>query len=193
MTRFTLALAAMISLCSVSAQATDFSNVTSGLLLGVYASPSGGGMQVSSTIPGYSAQGRLYSGDILLRTTVDGFQMYNLRTQYEMERAKMAIGGGQQAALEIYRPGVGLIYAWVEFTPIYGPTAAYSVHSSQAQPRAQATFRMEHEKPGARQMFQRKSSGHQHHGGRPVIPERHVHGHHHNHGSNSTAANLFGR
>ncbi|MEZ6126270.1 MAG: hypothetical protein R3C49_24345 [Planctomycetaceae bacterium] len=131
MKHFTLALAALVTLTTSSIQATDFSGVSSGLLLGVYASPAHGGMRVTSTIPGYSAEGRLFPGDVLLRTTIDGWQMYRLRTHYEMENAKSAIGAGQQAALEIYRPGEGLIYAWVEFTPIYGPATAYSVQSGQ--------------------------------------------------------------
>jgi len=165
MTRLTLALALTVSsLFTTSAVAGDFSGVTSGLLLGVYANPGQGGMRVTSTIPGYSAQGRLFPGDVLLRATIDGWTMFNLRSHHEMENAKMAIGPGREAALEIWRPGHGMIYAWVEFTPLYSaPAIAYSTApGAPPQPRMQhkargkASFRMETEKPGARQMFLKK-------------------------------------
>lgn len=152
---FTLVLIASVTV----ARAGDFSNVRSGMLLGVYASPSKGGMQVQNTIPGYSAQGRLFSGDVLMRATTDGWQVYNLRSTYEMETAKMAIGPNREAALEIWRPGVGMIYAWVEFTPIAAPAAAYTVNGQRMQRstgQSKAKFRMESEKPGARQLFQRR-------------------------------------
>ena len=76
----------------------------------------------------------------------------------------MAIGAGREAALEIWRPGHGMIYAWVEFTPLYSaPAIAYSsAPGAPPQPRMQnrtrgkASFRMETEKPGARQMFLKK-------------------------------------
>ena len=165
MSRFTLAIAITVSIAAQSVVANDFSNVSSGLLLGIYANPSQGGMRVSGTIPGYSAEGRLFPGDILMRATLDGWKMYNLRSHYEMESTKMAIGAGREAALEIWRPGHGMIYAWVEFTPIYGPAVAYS-SMGQPQPRAstrqsnkaKATFRMESEKGGARQMFQKNGN-----------------------------------
>ena len=164
MTRLTCALLLTVSsVFSTSAVAADFSGVTSGLLLGVYASPGQGGMRVNSTIPGYSAQGRLFPGDVLLRATMDGWTMYNLRSHHEMENAKMAIGPGREAAVEIWRPGHGMIYAWVEFTPLYSAHAiAYSSAPGVPQPRMQnkargkASFRMETEKPGARQLFLKK-------------------------------------
>ncbi|MCA8992412.1 MAG: hypothetical protein KDA88_10555 [Planctomycetaceae bacterium] len=153
------ALAVLVTAATVNGQ--DFSSVKSGLLVGVYASPSNGGMRVSDTIPGYSAEGRLFPGDVLLRTTFDGVQVFRLRSHYEMENAKMAIGPNREAAMEIWRPGVGLIYAWVEFTPIASPTATYG-----AEVPCKAQFRMESEKPGARMMFQQGSNG----GGRPSAP-----------------------
>lgn len=190
MTRLAIALTVFVSMVAQPVRATDFSNVTSGLLLGVYASPTVSGMQVSGTIPGYSAEGRLFPGDVLLRTTIDGWQMYRLRTHYEMEKAKSAIGPGREAAVEIYRPGQGLIYAWVEFTPI-GGVATYAVQgtNSPPQPRAQAQFRMESEKPGAKALFHRNggpvselhSQGNPHRPGRPG-----------NHASGN-AADLFNR
>jgi hypothetical protein len=141
-------------------QAQDFSNVTSGMLLGIYSHPSNGGMQVTSLIPGYSAQGRLFPGDILLRATVDGYTVYNLRSQYEMENAKRSIGANREAAIEIYRPGQGLDYIWVQFTTIYGPAGApTAAYSTPAKRTYGAQFRTEREKPGAQALFQRNGSG----------------------------------
>ncbi|MEZ5939987.1 MAG: hypothetical protein R3C18_01260 [Planctomycetaceae bacterium] len=161
MSRLTTSIATLaVLVTAVTVNGQDFSNVKSGLLVGVYASPSNGGMRVSDTIPGYSAEGRLFPGDVLLRTTVDGFDVYRLRSHYEMENAKMAIGPNREAAMEIWRPGVGLIYAWVEFTPIASPTATYG-----AEVPCKAQFRMESEKPGARRMFDRGNMG----GGRPQV------------------------
>lgn len=151
MARFTLSLTLFVGLLGSGLQAQDFSNVKSGLLIGVYAAPGNGGMRVTDTIPGYSAEGRLYPGDVLLRTTTDGNTVFRLRSTYEMENAKIAIGPNQTAAVELWRPGVGLIYAWVEFTPIAGPAAVYG-----APAPCKAEFRMESERPGARQLFERK-------------------------------------
>lgn len=158
MNRIFLTTVLTCSLMTTLASAQDFSNVKSGLLLGIYAIPSQGGMRVTGIIPGYSAQGRLFPGDVLLRTTIDGLTMYRLRTHYEMENAKMAIGANQQAAVEFWRPSVGLMYAWVEFTPIYGPAAAPGQAYSIENP-AKAEFKLESEKPGAREMFQKGGPG----------------------------------
>ena len=144
-----LAFAASVSV------AQDYSNVTSGMLLGIYGNASQQGMRVTSTIPGYSAVGRLQPGDVLQRATVDGNTMYYLRSHYEMERTKMAIGANRDAAIEIYRPGYGLIYAWVQFTPLTGPAAA----STTGKKQFGARFKLESEKPGARSMFRRSDSG----------------------------------
>lgn len=211
MTRLTLALSLTVSsLFASTATAGDFSGVTSGLLLGVYASPAHGGMRVNNTIPGYSAEGRLFPGDVLLRATIDGWTMFNLRSHYEMENAKMAIGAGREAAVEIWRPGQGMIYAWVEFTPIYSSPAMIrsmapgAPSQPQMQNKARASFRMESEKPGARQMFLKKPTSPQGPGSlRPAplprpgslkptpmpkfpVPGRRT-------GSNRSAANLFNR
>lgn len=141
------------------AQAQDFSNVSSGMLLGIYSTPSQGGMQVQSLINGYSAQGRLYPGDILMRATVDGNTIYNTRTHYEMENTKRSIGANRDAAIEIYRPSQGYIYVWVQFTPLYGPAAASSMARSTNTPKTfGAQFKTEREKPGARALFQRNGS-----------------------------------
>ncbi|MCA9029365.1 MAG: hypothetical protein KDA66_01075 [Planctomycetaceae bacterium] len=174
-------LAVLVTAATVNGQ--DFSNVKSGLLVGVYASPGSGGMRVSDTIPGYSAEGRLFPGDVLLRTTVDGFDVYRLRSHYEMENAKIAIGPNREAAMEIWRPGVGLIYAWVEFTPIASPTGTYG-----AQVPCKAQFRMESEKPGARRMFDRGNTG----GGRPPVIDRAPRPMPRERNDNGNPGNLFG-
>ncbi|MCA8999745.1 MAG: hypothetical protein KDA80_22300 [Planctomycetaceae bacterium] len=143
------------------AQATfaqDFSDVKSGMLLGIYAAPGQGGMRVTGIIPGYSAEGRLFPGDVLLRATLDGAILHRLRTNYEMENAKMAIGANREAAIEFWRPGQGLMYAWVEFTPIAAPAATFSfggvAADTAAPPQSKAMFKLESEKPGARDLFQ---------------------------------------
>lgn len=152
MFRFILSCLIVLALTTVSAVATDFSNVKSGLLLGIYAAPNAGGMQVTGIIPGYSAEGRLQEGDILRRTTLDGTTIYRLRSTYEMENAKSAIGPNRTAAVEIERPGVGLIYAWVEFTPIVTPA-----YSAAAPVQSKAMFQLESERPGAKAMFDRNT------------------------------------
>lgn len=127
MTRLALSLVALLAFATstaTNATAQDFGNVKSGLLLGIYTSPSQGGMRVNDLIPGYSAEQVLQPGDLLLRVAVSENEVYRLRSRYELENAKMAIGADRQAAVEIWRPQVGLIYAFVEFTPIYGPAAA---------------------------------------------------------------------
>lgn len=175
MSRFALSLVVILSSIGLQAQANDFSNVKSGLLLGIYASPGYGGMRVTSTIPGYSAEGRLQHGDVLLRATVDGLTMYRLRTTYEMENTKMAIGPNREAALEIWRPGIGMIYAWVEFTPINGPAMMSpfgGVAADVAPGPAKAQFRMESEKGGARQMFQKQSGTVQPFGSTQIVPQQ---------------------
>jgi hypothetical protein len=125
MTRATIASNLLVvALLAHVANAQDFSQVRSGMLMGIYTSAGQGGMQVSGLIPGYSAQGRLQPGDVLLRVAVDENSVYRLRSLYELENAKMAIGPNREAGLELWRPQVGLMYAWVEFTPIYGPAAS---------------------------------------------------------------------
>jgi len=149
----TLIASLLVTLCASVAQA-DFSNVSSGMLLGIYSQPCGGGMKVTSLIPGYSAEGRIFPGDIIKRVAVpagNGAVTYLLRSHYEMEKAKSAIGPNRDAALEIYRPGVGLTYVWVQFSPLYGPAAATAGGTHKAR------FKTEREKPGARNLFQSKS------------------------------------
>ncbi|MFN9719627.1 MAG: hypothetical protein ACK58L_13085 [Planctomycetota bacterium] len=191
MRRIILTALLALTLTTTCAFATDFRNVRSGLLLGIYAAPNAGGMQVTGIIPGYSAEGRLFSGDILRRTTVDGLTIYSLRSTYEIENAKSAIGPNRMAAVEIERPGIGLIYAWVEFTPIVAP--AYSAHAATPV-QSKAMFQMESERPGARAMFQRNMEpqpapvqpGFGEPGDRPA-PQPFVPG------SDQSAENLFGR
>ena len=162
----------------------QYNNVSSGLLLGVYCQPCSNGMKVTSTIPGYTAEGRLFPGDILKRATIDGYNIYNLRSHYEMERSKTAIGANREAAMEIYRPGQGLIYVWVQFTPLYGPAAT----SATGHKQYGAQFKTEREKPGARAMFQKSGSAGGSGGVRSGTPRN-------SSGSTSSngAARLFGR
>jgi hypothetical protein len=74
----------------------------------------------------------------------------------EIEWAKDQIGPNMPAAIEFFRPGVGLMYAWVEFQPIGGGVMAYSQEgiAMMAQPKFKAKFFLESEKPGAKLMFQ---------------------------------------
>lgn len=156
MSRLNLILALAITFCAgeispSSAGATDFRSIKSGLLLGAYASPAQGGMEITGLIPGFSAEGHLLTGDVLIRATTNGLTMHQLRSNYEMENAKQAIGANRQTAIEILRPGQGLIYAWVEFTPVASPTGIYSMQK-------RAMFRLETEKPGAHEMFRTTSN-----------------------------------
>ncbi len=128
-----------------------YSNVSSGMLLGVYAQADGTGLRINSLIPGYSAVGRLQPGDVLLRMTADGWNVYDLYSMAAMEQAKSITGPNREAAIEFYRPGVGLTYAWVTFTPIAGPAFAPT-----ATKQFSAQFRLESEKPGSRAMFDKK-------------------------------------
>jgi len=133
MTRFTIAwISLVVVLVAHVASAQDYSQVKSGMLLGIYTSAGQGGMQISGLIPGYSAQGRLQTGDVLLRVAVNENTMFRLRSLNELEDAKIAIGPNREAALELWRPQVGLMYAWVEFTPIYAPASPAAASPASA-------------------------------------------------------------
>jgi hypothetical protein len=138
MTRSTITrISLVVVLLAHVANAQDYSLVKSGMLLGIYTSAGQGGMQVTSLIPGYSAQGRLQPGDVLLRVAVDESTMFRLRNLNELEDAKITIGPNREAALELWRPQVGLMYAWIEFTPINAPAspaAASPVYTTPAAP-----------------------------------------------------------
>ncbi|MCA9037451.1 MAG: hypothetical protein KDA91_20080 [Planctomycetaceae bacterium] len=180
-----LILVALVLASATTAFGQDYSNVRSGMLLGIYSQPCNGGLKITSIIEGYSAEGRLFPGDVLKRVTPDGNMIYTLRSLYEMENAKMAIGPNRQAAVEFYRPGVGLMYGWVEFTPIAGPAAVTSSGGSTKQYKAQ--FKLESEKPGARAMF--KSNSNSSNGGIKLpVPPKFKQG-----GVSGGAKGLFGR
>jgi len=134
----------LLVVCISSVEAADFSGIQSGLMLGTYATPRNGGMEITGIIPGYSSEGRLFPGDVLLRVTTDGKTMYRLQSTAEMETAKTAIGSNRPVAFEVRRPGVGLIYVWIEFTPVGTPAAA---NRTQAKPM----FQVEPEKTAARE------------------------------------------
>jgi hypothetical protein len=134
----------------------------SGMLLGVYAFENWQGLRLTGTIPGYSAHGRLFANDVLLRVS-DGINVYPVGTHYEIESAKDQVGPYTQAALEYYRPGVGTMYAWVTFMPVGGAVQSYAAAPRElsttggpveAAPRQmKAEFKTEAEKPGARAFF----------------------------------------
>jgi hypothetical protein len=152
--RFSFVTAALLAASAVGSVAN--ANNPSGMLLGVYAFENWQGLRVTGTIPGYSAHGRLFPNDVLLQATTDGVDVYCIKTMDEIECAKDQIGPNMPAAIEFFRPGVGLMYAWVEFQPIGGGVMAYSQEgiAMMAQPKFKAKFFLESEKPGAKLMFQ---------------------------------------
>jgi hypothetical protein len=157
-----LALAGLVSLAGVaSAQPAP----PSGTLLGVYAFPTWHGLRVTGTIPGYSAHGRLCSGDVLKRVTADGIHIYPTRNLWQLEHAKQQIGPYQWASLEVWRPGVGVTYFWVEFQPVGGMAACQLKGSAHKQMKAR--IMTEREKPGAAALFQQRGKQP---GGGPVSP-----------------------
>lgn len=143
------ATAAIIALSIASfAQAAP----SSGMLLGVYAFPNYQGLRVTGTMHGYSADGRLFPGDVLKRVTADGFNIYPTRNIWQIEHAKDMIGPNQMASLEIFRPGVGIMHLWVEFQPV-GGAVAYSVNGQPQPQQYKARILTEKEKPGAAKLF----------------------------------------
>lgn len=149
-----LRIAAVAALAFACFAASQSFAQESGLLLGIYAYRSPSGLRVTGTIPGYSAQGRLFRNDVLLRVTAGG-PIYSVRSHHQIEFAKDQIGPFTPAALEIWRPHVGRVYLWVEFTPIGG------IHAySEGQPvKMKAKIMTEQEKPGAARLFQKAEQG----------------------------------
>lgn len=132
---------------------------SSGMLLGVYAFSNWQGLRITGTIPGYSAHGKLFKNDVLLRVT-DGVRMFDAKTTWQFEHAKDEIGPFQPAAIEIFRPGIGYEYLWVEFRPVGGVTG-YSARSHAAGPqKMEARIMTEAEKPGARALFNKAKPHH---------------------------------
>jgi hypothetical protein len=178
------ACAILTTLSFGNAARAQFDNVTSGMLLGIYASPAQGGLCVRGFIPGYSAETVLRHGDVLMRGTSDGATFYPIRSLRDMETMKSSIGPNVETALEIYRPSEGYVYAMVTFTPLYGPAAA-----AGGQQQVKAVFQSEQQKPRARQLFQQSrggKSGPQPGQGLPQPGPRRS-------GGSSRAAALFGR
>ena len=143
------AAAIALSLASLAQAAPS-----SGMLLGVYAFPNHYGLRVTGTIHGYSADGRLFSGDVLKRVTADGVNIYPTYSHGQIEYAKDMIGPNQMASLEIFRPGVGIMYLWVEFQPI-GGAVAYTVNGQPQPKKYKAKILTEKEKPGAAMLFKK--------------------------------------
>jgi hypothetical protein len=154
------------------------------MLLGIYAFPNFRGLRVLDTMPAYSAHGRLFRNDVVSRVTVDGVSVYPTRSFQQFEFAKDRIGPNTPAALEVFRPGQGYIYLWVEFVPVGGP-ALQTLRSGApaAAPMMKARVMTEKEKPGAARLFNGRNKG----PGAPKAPRprRRI--------NTSRAANLFGR
>lgn len=142
------------TLAGTNVASAQYENVRSGMLLGIYASPQYGGLGVRGFIPGYSAQTVLQQGDTLMRATTDGVTMYPIRSLYDMENMKSAVGANVDTALEVYRPGVGMEYVWVTFTPVFAPATA----ASPARMQSKAVFKSEAVKPGARSLFNKNKT-----------------------------------
>ncbi|QGJ70418.1 Hypothetical protein PBC10988_21150 [Planctomycetales bacterium 10988] len=119
----------LASICSASLFAQQY-DTPSGMLLGIYALPGQQGLKVTNTIQGFSAHGKLMPNDEVVRVT-DGEELYETPSLLALEYAKDRIGPFQQAAIEVFRPGQGTIYLWVEFLPIETEPAAYSAESEQ--------------------------------------------------------------
>jgi len=98
---------------------------SSGLLLGIrYTKNSSRGLYVQSTMDGYSADGILRRGDVLLRIADENGRIFNINSGSAIEHAKATIGRNTQAEVEIrrrYQDGsTELRYYLVAFQPIGG-------------------------------------------------------------------------
>jgi hypothetical protein len=155
------ALAAAALLVSFAAPRAQAQTPASGMLLGVYVFENQYGLRVTGTIPGYSAEGRLFPGDVLMQATTDGQTMYSIRTRQEIEWAKDQIGPYTPAAIEVWRPSQGMMYFWVTFQPVDVGPAAAAMARNGAPRQMKAQFQTETEKPGAKAMFQTRKGGNQ--------------------------------
>ncbi len=158
MRKVTIAIALALATLTSQVQKAN-AQPPSGMMLGIYAFNTWRGLYVVNTIPGFSAEGRLFRGDVLQRVTADGFHVYSARSLSALEFAKDQIGPNRMASLEVFRPGVGLVYFWVEFVPI-GIAARAMTTDGSAPQKAPVKARMltERERPGARQLFQRSGT-----------------------------------
>lgn len=143
------AVVAVVFSCAGLANAAP----SSGMLLGVYAFENWQGLRLTGTIPGYSAHGKLFRNDVLLRVTPNGNDIYSVKSHGQIEYAKDQIGPNRLASLEVFRPGEGLIYFWVEFRPV-GGAAQY-----RAAREVEVRVMTENEKPGARALFRGTGGG----------------------------------
>jgi hypothetical protein len=140
-------LAALISLTTLSAWGA-VPQTPSGLLLGVFATPSKWGLRVAGVIPNTPAEGVLRTNDKIVRVT-DGTKIFVTPSILAMENAKDQIGMNVPAALEVVRPGQGFVYLWVTFIPVEPPVPT-------AKPSAKALLKMD---PQAKELFKRAESG----------------------------------
>lgn len=90
-------------------------SAASRLLLGAWLTDCEGKLRVSGTVPGSPASQTLQPGDVLCRISVAGGRTLGLRTLHQFEYAKHQIGPHRQSALEVHRPGVGMILMNVTF------------------------------------------------------------------------------
>ncbi|VTS06513.1 hypothetical protein [Tuwongella immobilis] len=114
----------------VMAPTSRAQNTPSGLLLGIYAAPSPNGLRVINTIPGTPAVGILQANDKLMRATPDGVNVYDISSPQAIEQAKDQIGVNVQTYLEVFRPGVGMIYPSVTFVPVGGGVRAMATYEA---------------------------------------------------------------
>lgn len=179
MIRTLLLTTAIVATSVTAASATP----PSGMLLGIYAFPNYQGLRVVSTMPDYSAHGKLFRDDVLIRVTADGDTIYPTRNIHQLEYAKDRIGPNVPAALEVFRPGVGYVYLWVEFIPVDGQIGV------AAAPRVKARIMTEAQKPGAARLFNRSRNNPP---GSPKPPQFN-NGRSPNRGNSNGAAGLFGK
>jgi len=148
-----LTLAALFTVFTISAvtSASAQYQPRSGLLLGIYAQGTQRGLRVNGFLNGYTADQVLNRGDYITGVASPNTGVFQIYSVNNLETAKEAIGPNVDAAIEIFRPGFGYDYAWVTFSPVYGPAAA----ASGAPKQMKAVFRSEQARPGAKSMFLR--------------------------------------
>lgn len=106
----------------------------SGLLLGItYTKSQARGLYVQRTLPGYSADGLLRRGDVLLRIADEDYRIYDINSGTALENAKIAIGQTKQAEVEVRRRysngSTDVLHFRVTFQPIEGIPADRRVRS----------------------------------------------------------------
>lgn len=106
---------------------------------------------MTGTMPEYSAHGKLFRDDVLVRVTADGVNMFPTQSLPQFEFAEDQIGPNRPAAWEVFRPGQGYIYLWVEFIPVGGQIGAAVTMKANEMTESQ--------KPGASSLFHAGKKG----------------------------------